>query len=376
MLDRCDTLVVGAGLAGALAAWELRRAGVRDLVVVDAGSDRRASDAPGAMAHCFAGRSLRLKPHLLEVFGACGQTLEAWRALAPQAVRPMPMIRLVLGTYDGQQLVDSWSKQRDSLQQAGIQIEHLDAGAVAARFPWLGACQSAFVYGPAWSVSMGELLEAVRGELAERGVRFVRAQVSCLRRQAEAWRWEDRLEARRVVLAPGAGIEAWFPHLQGMGVGGELVILDEVEGLSPQSMVSGGGAYLTPGPGARLVCGATRWPGEGWAGRQDGEAVQVLQEKAGRLLAAPPQLASGRVWRGLRWVFQGDRHPLVGEVPGAPGLWLLGALGSKGLLWGPWCARQLVGAMERGAPVPARVGLGRAGKDEARWRSPALLGAG
>lgn len=37
-MTTCEVLIVGAGVAGASVAWHLDRAGVRDIVVIEAGS--------------------------------------------------------------------------------------------------------------------------------------------------------------------------------------------------------------------------------------------------------------------------------------------------------------------------------------------------
>jgi glycine/D-amino acid oxidase-like deaminating enzyme len=57
-----------------------------------------------------------------------------------------------------------------------------------------------------------------------------------------------------------------------------------------------------------------------------------------------------------------DHLPLVGRMPsreGRPPVWVLGALGSKGALWAPLCAKLLLGQITgQGAPAPGWERLG------------------
>ena len=57
-----------------------------------------------------------------------------------------------------------------------------------------------------------------------------------------------------------------------------------------------------------------------------------------------------------------DHLPLVGRMPGGEGrppVWVLGALGSKGALWAPLCAKLLVGQISgQCAPEPSWERLG------------------
>jgi glycine/D-amino acid oxidase-like deaminating enzyme len=371
-------LLIGGGLASAALAVELAARGLAaDLTAVDLHGERRASSAPLAMIHPFPGRGLAPRPLLLEVLATCAARLDHWSTIAPGAIRPARMARPLFETPDAAQLLSSFLQERAALEAANIGVDRWSKEEAAARLPWLAAtANGALAYGPAWAVSLARLLPALWADLRARGVTTTAGEVVALERRGAAWvaTLADgaRIEAARVVLAVGAGLGAWFPALQGFGVGGELWAGAWGHG-EGWPLVSGGGAYLAAGAGGELVGGATRWHGDRWASRGDAEARAELAARLGRLTGALEVARGGAIWRGERWVFQGDRHPLVGEVPGAPGLWVLGALGSRGGLWGPWCAAALAAALTEGAPIHARVALSRAGGGPARWTSPRIV---
>ena len=74
-----------------------------------------------------------------------------------------------------------------------------------------------------------------------------------------------------------------------------------------------------------------------------------------------------RQWRGIRCVYFGDRSLLTGPVPKQQGLWTLGALGTKGLLWGPLGAKLLVDSILHRREIPEPLSTLRTEAEE--WKS-------
>ena len=50
--------------------------------------------------------------------------------------------------------------------------------------------------------------------------------------------------------------------------------------------------------------------------------------------------------------FSLDGRPLIGRVPGRPGLWIVGGLASSGFGRGPMAGKLLADALHTGAPPP------------------------
>ena len=77
---------------------------------------------------------------------------------------------------------------------------------------------------------------------------------------------------------------------------------------------------------------------------------------AERALRAHVQTESAQTWRNVRAVTR-DRLPMVGPVlANEPGLWTVGAFGSRGLTWSVLCA-ELLAAQLHGEPLPIEANL-------------------
>jgi D-amino-acid dehydrogenase len=156
----------------------------------------------------------------------------------------------------------------------------------------------------------------------------------------------ERLGADAVVLAAGAWTDSLLAPL-GCPVGvtaqrGQIAHLS-VDGAATgrwPSVLPPGGHYLVGFEGGRVAAGATRETGSGFDPRV---TAAGLREVLDRALAVAPGLAAATVLEtrvGLRPVT--DRGlPVIGPVPGRPGLWVVAGFGAAGLTLGPLAGRAL-----------------------------------
>lgn len=376
-----DTLILGAGLAGLALAQALLEAGLpaASLTVCAPAHTPRASDSPGALLHPFPGRSLAPKPGTMAAYL---RAIDWVRGLPEGSWRELEMIRPHRGRKLGRRLVRTYEDARADYPPR-LTHRHLDASALEALAPGLAPDhQGGLVYGPAFCVDLGEAMAALREELAERGVTFVDGHCRRLETAGAGWRavLEDGapLDAERVALCTGPDLPRWFPEAPLAVNGGEL-ILAAPPPASPELRVAiSGGGHIAPTPSGRWCYGSTylRAP-EGARDpraleaftRPEAEPLAHLTELIGRFWPAVAHATDRRIWRGRRAVFLTDRQPLAGPALGHARLWVLGALGSKGLLWGAHLAERLAHAILAGAPVPAYAHTRRAGASP-RWRSP------
>jgi tRNA 5-methylaminomethyl-2-thiouridine biosynthesis bifunctional protein len=140
--------------------------------------------------------------------------------------------------------------------------------------------------------------------------------------------------------------------------------------IAPRLPIAGAGYAIDLGEG-RLLCGATQQPGDDDAEVRDRDHAANLEQLAGLLgrRIERDALVSGRVgWR----CSADDRLPVLGPVPmpspagsrleqprfvaRRPGLFVLTALGSRGLTWAPLAGRTLA-AWIAGAPLPVEASL-------------------
>lgn len=119
----------------------------------------------------------------------------------------------------------------------------------------------------------------------------------------------------------------WLPQIDGINVGGSTYLVDAIT-----SQVTAAGHEDISGQVARML------------GTDAGRVRRWLQENEG--------------WAGWRAVVAG-RLPVFGPVPGAQGLWLACAYGSRGLTWAS-LAGDLLAAWLEGEPQPLERALQRA----------------
>jgi tRNA 5-methylaminomethyl-2-thiouridine biosynthesis bifunctional protein len=386
-------VIVGAGLAGALAAQALAQQGWACTVL-----DRASAPAQGA-----SGNPAGLFHGVLHRDDGVHARLHRLAALnAARYYGPLVRDGIVSGALDGLLAVRSESPLTEEMEFQPLQgLSGYADGmtqAEASRFAQASLC------GPALHFLQGGWVDpaaVVRQALATSGVRFQgQAQVKALQAPAQGdpdWRVLDeagRVLARApvVVLAAGGGL----PVLAS-GLARELPTLGPLEVTRGQLTWFGGAAalrrpvtghgYAVSLPDGRLLCGASQQL-VGQEG-QEGEGEELRPDDAAWNLSRlrtltgvmPPEGAAlgGRVsWR----VQTPDRLPLIGPAPLAdlpprtrraqprfvprhPGLFIMGAFGSRGLIWAPLASRLLCAWLEA-TPLPMEADLVDA-LDPCRW---------
>lgn len=378
-----NALIVGAGLAGGWAAHALAQQGWR-ATVLD-GHAEPAQETSGNPAGLFHA-TVNADDGLHARFNRAAALLTA-RWLTPWCASGA-----VAGAVDGllRLTADDAAAMQALLDRQGLPpavVQAVDAAA-ASRLAGVALTRAAWYFpGGGW-VSPRAL---VRHLLATPGVTFRGGQaVDALHRTGDEWRLLDRAghvidRAAVVVLASGTATSRLWPDA-GWPLGlsrGQVSWWSPAPAGAPAPRIPLAGAgYALATPDGGLLCGATAAPGDLHAGLRDADHAFNL-DRLHQLTGwrAPDQcLPAGRVgWR----VQTPARLPLVGpvparevalgaptrrparELPREPGLFVLGALGSRGLTWGP-LAGQVLAAWISGAPMPLEARL-RDALDPARW---------
>jgi tRNA 5-methylaminomethyl-2-thiouridine biosynthesis bifunctional protein len=399
-----SALVVGAGLAGAAAAWALARQGLQVTVLESAA--RPATGGSGNPAGLFHG-----VVHAHD--GAHAQLLRAAALRAAQVYRPLIDSGAVPGSVDG--LLRGAAGQDEALLMAlGRSVPPGYATPLPrAQAEALAGCPLA---GPAWHYPQGGWLSpaALAGAwLAGPGITLRTACPVDSLQPTDAGRWQALAsdgaviaEADVVVVAAAAEsarLLAPFSDAPGWPwrrTRGQVSVLGKAAADTlprPRLPVASGG-YLLPLPaalGGGLLCGATSQPGDEDPGVRETDHRANLGQVAA-LTGVPPAmpppqwftdegLLRGRVgWR----LGCDDRLPVLGgvpvsgaalasarrleqprHVPRVPGLYVLTALGSRGITWAPLLG-EVLAACITGAPLPLASSLLDA-VDAARFTSRA-----
>lgn len=385
VMGRPHAVVIGAGLAGASAADALSRSGwtctVLDRHPAPAGE---ASGNPGGLFHATVHAS----------DGVHARLLRSAALLAARRYRPLIDQGRVAGAVGGvfrREAPDSSAPAGSLEPTAGATglARRLDArqARAATGLPLLDDDLTGWLFAEAGWIDPAGL---VREWLATPGVDFRGGvQAQRLARDA-AGHWsvhdaQDRLIAQglAVVLAGG---QSPPPAGEGTAAGGVMQHLVATRGQlttlreAPRLLmpISGQGYALTLTNG-ELLFGATSQPGDDDPGLRDADHhhnLRRLFDLTG-IEAAPGAPLHGRVgWRST----SPDRLPTVGGVPKAgwpgradqarhvpreSGLFMLGALGSRGLTWAPLAA-EVLSAWINEDTMPLEADLLDA-IDPARW---------
>jgi len=361
-----EVLVVGAGIAGASAAYEL--AGAADVVLLEAESQ------PGYHA---SGRSAAMfvEDYGNRVIRALNRASRGFLTSPPDGFAELPILTprgsLAVATEANLAAVDelvaeSPTARRISAEEAYARVPILAAGRYAGGA--LQACDQA--------LDVHVLLQGYLRGLAHRGGRRVdNARVSALKRVDGRWRAETRagsFEAPVVVDAAGA----WADELAGLAglapigiapLRRTALIVEVPGGLDAEAWPlvfelvvdpehgHAEALYFRPESGMLLLSPANEDPEPPCDAQPDELDIAIAVDRFETMTGASVVKAH-RAWAGLR-SFAPDRTPVVGFDPRAEGFFWLAGQGGYGFQTAPAMAR-CAAALIRSGSLPADVAAG------------------
>ena len=333
--------VIGAGVAGAALSYALRALGSEVTVFDASGPGAGASGGPAAlsMARLDAG----LGP-IAEMFAQAERYATRRYDAAPGAVLGVGALQLAVSPGD----------ERRFAKIAGSDLfEVLEPLAASEASRQLGEPSPAGLHLPgARIVDPRVILPAWLGEIS-------RAEVGAIEPGARGWRLlatrgENLGQFDAVALCAGAGCERLWPGLPLTPVRGQVSVAGGVD----LPLALSFGAYSLPASGD-VVYGATHIRGEQGAELRAADDAHNLSMVAQTLpgLAARLAQAPRRSWAAVRAATP-DYLPLAGAIDGAPGLFILSGLGSRGFVLAPLLGAHLA-AQITGAPSLLPTDLAR-----------------
>ena len=322
-----EVLIVGQGLAGTVLAWTLEQAGI-NWRMIDAGHDAAASRVAAGIINPVTGlrwvRTWRID--------ACrSEAKAAYAAMARDFGVPL---------WREMRIRRWWRTERERRDLAA----KCDRGVLA---PWVQETNATHaVLGPAAQVDLPALLTATRHRWLGDG-----------RLTEGRFDWSSRAAHGGVVIdCTGAAARQGRFAACGFAVSKGEVLRAALTGLADDTILHRG-QWILPVPGADAWIGATHEPG-----RDDVVPTAAAREK---LLASAQRLTGRSVMPtahlvGLRLAAP-DRKPVIGFHPREPRLGVFGGLGSKGVLYAPWLARQWAEHLRTGAAFDPAVDVARLG---------------
>ncbi|GAA2608313.1 FAD-dependent oxidoreductase [Streptomyces axinellae] len=345
-------IVIGAGVVGAAAGYELARSGV-DTVMVDAAREGRATSA-GAGIICpwtsrltdpdwyrMAAAGAEHYPGLLAALAQDGEKEVGYRRVGA--------LRLLAPGTEGAakeaaESVRSSVAARAAASAVAGEVSLIDGAEAAALFPPLRHEGPAVHVAGAARLDGRLLCAALRRAAARHGARLIEAEA---RVEAEGDRvgavhaGGERLTADAVIDAAGAWSAALLAPL-----GVRLAVVPQRGQIVHLRLPGADTAqwpvvlpptrhYLLAFDDSRIVVGATREEGSGFDHRVTAAGLAEVLDEA---LAVAPGLA-GATHLETRVGFRPtgpDPLPLLGPVPGLRGLIVANGLGASGLTMGPY----------------------------------------
>jgi len=338
-----DVVVVGGGLAGLCVAYHLVAEGTHT-ALVDRADAGRATDAgagilspattavPADLALACGAYYASLAPSLGDdvSYGQCG------------------LLAVALADWD----VEVFEALLASATARGG-VAEIEPSEARERFPALGEVTRALWSPSACRVDGRVFSAAVRRAAVGRGLTVVDASASQVA-AGSVWAGGSELSCRAVVIAGGA----WSADI-GAQVGvdlpvtperGQIVHLATGVDTSAWPIVSPVmGDYFVPWPDGRVVTGATREAGAGFAPRPTVAGVRQLVNEVARVAPGLVDAAIVEIRVGLRPA-SADGRAMLGEV--APGVFVATGYGADGLLLSPWCGRLVASWVLGATPGP------------------------
>ena len=358
---KTDVLIIGGGIMGTSAAWELARHGVRCLVLERSVPGAEASSAAagilGAQAEAHA------PGPMTELCLASRARYEKFAATLSRETRIDVGYRQcgVLRVGFERAAVTKLSAQSAWQSKQRLAVERLNSRALTALEPALSPLISGGVRFAADSrVEPRALLRALHIAALARGVRFQsgafvrRIALSGGRAVGVVLDDGNELRAENVVVAAGS----WTSLIDGLGLPPGKVIpargqIIELELPAPalSHVVFGPGAYLVPRDDGRLLIGSTL-EFVGYEREVTAGAVRDLLTHATALVPSLERAALRDTWSNFR-PYTKDELPLLGRTQ-IPGLFLSTGHYRNGILLAPISA-EIVRAAVLGQRAPLAI---------------------
>lgn len=347
--------IIGAGMAGLYLCEYLHQSA--SLTIFHDEQAGMASRGQSFLFHPFPGRSLEIVSHLEEAVRETTLLLTSWRSRFPHLIRLQPMLRYFKGT-NGSRLEKSYQRWWKNATQNWVQCTEHKKGIFKQQSPFY-LPYPGITYSPAAVIDFDELRQELCREYQQKGCTFVLSSVQSIRSFGDKWLVDGcQTPFDQVVLALGTATRSWFPALQLTTQGGSLLRLQ----MKPRAahLFSLDGLHIGAHHSGDWVIGSTRWH---HLPSPDAEILQ-LKKKLLELFPSLEQGALHSLWSGRRCIYPADRMPLCGELPHQKGIQVLTALGSKGMLWGPFSAKKLSQSILYQTPIPPNINLLRANQED------------
>ncbi|MCH8556283.1 MAG: FAD-dependent oxidoreductase [Balneolia bacterium] len=363
---KSDIIIIGGGLAGSFTALSLCEMGLK-CTLIHSNSDTRSAASmvplalynPAAALRAQKGwmaeecaKSLQDVTKKLEAF-ASGSANESFYA-DNGVIRPAldsEMEGHFRKSFEQEEWPEGW-------------ISWMNPDEISKKYPEVENRFSGLHVHSGKTYDTPKLLHILHTKLAEEfGCLIIDAEVSGLQ-QDDDYGWsvitnKTTYQSKNVLLAAGSGsfglseLKDFKLHQ----VKGQAIEIEKPVSKGNYPSVSSKGYIAILGE--RAVVGSTyEHHFNDLQTTEKGE--QLLQNKVTRTFPNREikEVKVKSAWAGIR-ITTPDRMPLMGQIPGKPGLFLSVGFGSKGMMYAPYCGELLARHIVNGAELPFEVSLKR-----------------
>lgn len=372
-MERADVIVIGAGMAGASAAFELaERASVMLLEREDRPGYHTTGRSAAVFAPAYGNRAIRRLTAASRAFYESGMDgLAESDVLSPRG-------ELLIARSDQLEALD---RTEAMLAAESDGLERLDADALLARLPVLrpGYAEAALADVSARDMDVAAIHQAYLKGFRRRGGKIeVNAEVTAFRQLAKGFEVESRVgvfQAEVVVNAAGA----WADEIAALADAARIGLVPKRRTafvFDPERVIDPAWPlvidvdeqfYFKPEAGLMLGSLADETPSPPTDAQPEELDVALAVDRIEKATVFGIRRIPRR-WAGLR-SFVHDKTPVVGFDPGLAGFFWLAGQGGYGIQTAPAMARVAAALVER-RELPADIaatGLERAHLAPGRW---------
>ncbi len=340
-----EVLIVGQGLAGTTLALELERRGI-SYVVVDQGLEDTSSSVAAGLYNPVAYKRMLpswnshvLLEKLLEFFKYSEDLFNE------KFVFPKHSYKIFSSEQDRDSFVKRPDPEKLLAFTDGI-VRHEDIG-VKTPFGYLEFSKTGYVYVRHYVKTARRYFIGNNRFLEER----FREDELQVKNDGEFG--YKSINCKRVIYCTGHEGSRYWNYLPFRPVKGELMLIKIRKHLPDHILVKDG--FMLPVEDGNYVLGST-YVWDDLTNEVTEKGTQALLMKLGKFTDATYEILEQKA--GIRPASH-DRRPYVGWNPVTNNIGILNGLGSKGVLYAPFCAALLVDSIENQNEVPEEVNVKR-----------------
>jgi glycine/D-amino acid oxidase-like deaminating enzyme len=338
----CDTLIIGAGLAGSLLAYRLTRAGNSVLLVNDP-AVKAASRAAAGLINPVTGQRLVLQANIEALLASA---LDLYRDIESRFNVKLLYPRDMLRVFRNEKEREAWeNRKKESDYSPFIDHELCEFNG-----------REAFVQHHTGNLDTNLLLDTLHGAFRHQKI-LIDAPVEYrdIHIEPTSVSWQA-ISADRIIFCEGWRGEnnPWFSHLPFQPAKGEILTL--TTSAPVPARIINHGKWLLPINGNRFKFGATyEWNelDETPTDKARDELLSVMAETFPSPGAEVIEHVAG-VRPGTR-----DKHPFLGFCQEHSHIGIFNGFGSKGSLLIPWYAQRFASNVTTGTTLPSEADIGR-----------------